>query len=80
MKRAAILIALALAGCGQAKVVSVPTPVACVKRDQLPAEPASVKDDLTGNAAQDTAVLAVGLLEWKDYAGKLAALLKGCTQ
>ena len=47
MKRLAILIALPLAACQTAKApqvvyrdVKVPTPVYCVKREQVPATPA----------------------------------------
>jgi len=67
-----------LTGCGSDRVVSVPTPVACVKPADVPDEPAPVASQLTGDARRDIAVVAVLALELRDYAGKLRALLKGC--
>lgn len=78
MRHLAIVACLALAACQGQKVRSVPTPVACVKPEQIPAEPAPVRPQLTGNAAMDSAVLAVAVLELRDYAGKLRALIEGC--
>ena len=77
MKRLAIAACLLLAACGE-RVVSVPTPVACVSAEQIPPSPGSVKHDLTGDARRDVPVLAVAVLQWRDYAGKLRALLEGC--
>jgi hypothetical protein len=80
MRRTAIILCLLLAACGGHRVVSVPTPVPCVRADQLPEAPGSVKPDLTGDARRDVPVLAVAVLQWRDYAGKLRALLEGCKQ
>lgn len=80
MKHLAILIALGLAGCfgGKEKVVSVPTPVTCVKAADIPTEPEKVAGKLTGDAAQDVAILAVSNLDLRDWGGKLRALMRGC--
>lgn len=78
MNRAVILLALALSACGGSRVTSTPVPVACVKPEQIPAEPEQVAAKLTGNARNDVAVLAVSALELRDWGGQLRALLKGC--
>lgn len=72
-----LALIFALSACGE-KIVSTPTPVACVKAEQIPAEPAPVGPTLTGDAVQDSAILAVRALELLDYAGKLRALIEGC--
>lgn len=69
---------LLLVGCSSGKVVSIPTPVACVKPADIPAAPDPVASKLTGNAREDVAILAVAVLELRDYGGKLRALLRGC--
>lgn len=72
------LIVLGLSGCGPQKVVSVPTPVACVKSVDIPPEPGKVQGKLTGRADEDAAILAVLALDLRDWGGKLRALLRGC--
>ena len=79
-----ICIGLALAtallsGCSpREKIVSVPTPVACVKSAEIPLEPPRVASQLTGNAAADLPIVAVSALELRDWGQKLRALLRGC--
>lgn len=72
---AAALALLVLSGCGpRDRIVSVP----CVNAKDLPADPPSARDRLTGNAATDVLVLADIALAWKAVAVKRAALLAGC--
>ena len=80
--------ALLLAGCAgrvpppaiEARVVTVDRVVAvtCVRREQIPAEPAKIGDRLTGDAAHDLPVVAVSALRLRAWGGQLAALLTGC--
>ena len=52
----------------EVREVEVPTPVACITRDQLPAEPPRVGPTLTGNAVVDLTIVAASALElpwWK---------------
>lgn len=62
----------------QVREVEVPTPVACIQRDQLPAEPAVVGSGLTGNAVVDIAIVAASALELRKWGETQAALLQGC--
>lgn len=87
MKRLAILIAIPLAACQTTKApqvvyrdVKVPTPVYCVKREQLPALPASIAGQLTGNAGQDIGPVTIAAVEWKKTATTALALLEGCIE
>ena len=78
---ASLTCGLVIAGCQpRERIVSVPTPVACFEATQIPSEPESVRDSLTGNASRDSAILAVAVLEWREYAGKLGAILRGCVR
>lgn len=84
--RVLILPALfALAACAtkppigiEVRTVEVPTPVACVSVDQLPAEPPRVGDRLTGNAVLDLAIVAASALELRKWGQEQAAILAGC--
>lgn len=85
-RRALCLIAACLSACAttppvgiEAREVEVPTPVACVTRDQLPAEPERVGPKLTGNAVVDLALVAASALELRKWGQEQAALLQGCT-
>lgn len=72
-------IVCTLTGCAQKReIVSVPTPVACVKAATIPAEPERVASKLNGDARHDLPIVAVSALDLRDYAGKLRALLVGC--
>jgi hypothetical protein len=62
------------------RTVEVPTPVACVTREQLPAEPERVGDRLTGNAVVDLALVAASALELRKAFQEQAALLQGCVE
>ena len=60
------------------RTVEVPTPVACVTRDQLPAEPTRVGSTLTGNAVVDLAIVSASALELRKWGQEQAAILEGC--
>ncbi len=80
MKPAFLLAPLALAACSTTEpgVVLKPIPVACVKAEQIPAEPAQVASKLTGNAAVDIGILAQSALELRIALREARALLIGC--
>lgn len=86
-RRALCLIAACLSACAttppvgiDVREVEVPTPVACVTREQLPAEPERVGDRLTGNAVVDLALVAASALELRKAFGEQRALLEGCAE
>lgn len=62
----------------QVREVPVPTPVACVARVDLPAEPARVGPSLTGNAVLDLVIVSASALELRKWGQEQAALLEGC--
>lgn len=62
----------------EVRTVEVPTPVACVSPDQIPAEPERVGSHLTGNAVTDLSIVAASALELRRWGQEQAALLKGC--
>jgi hypothetical protein len=64
----------------EVREVEVPTPVACITRDQLPPEPPKVSQTLTGNAVVDLAIVAASALELRKWGGEQAALLAGCVE
>lgn len=75
------LIASLVAGCGaKREIVSVPTPtpVACVKMEQIPMEPERVGPQLNGDANHDLPIVSVSALDLRSWGGKLLALLTGC--
>lgn len=81
------IASLPLAACQTAKApqvvyrdVKVPTPVYCVKREQLPTKPASIAGQLTGNAGKDIGPVTIAALEWKKTATTALALLEGCIE
>jgi uncharacterized lipoprotein YmbA len=85
-KLAAASLAL-LAACASPNPVGIsvreiptPTPVACVTREQLPAEPERVGNRLTGNAVVDLALVAASALELRKWGGEQRALLEGCVE
>lgn len=72
-------IVCALTGCTpKREIISVPTPVACVKTASIPPEPEFVASKLNGDARHDLPIVAVSALDLRDYGGKLRALLVGC--
>jgi hypothetical protein len=81
-----ILASLALAGCKstepaiEIRTVPVPTPVPCVEPADVPAEPAQVGDQLTGDAVHDLGIVAPSALELRKWGRELRALIiPGCT-
>jgi hypothetical protein len=80
--------AFTLAGCAahptppviEARIerVEVPVAVACVDPADVPAVPAHVGDQLTGDAAHDAGVLAAVDLRLRAALDKALALIKGC--
>jgi len=74
------LLAGLVAGCGQKEIISapVPTPVACVQRDQVPMEPERIGPQLNGDANHDLPIVGVSALDLRAWGGKLLALLTGC--
>jgi len=62
----------------EVRTVEVAVPRACIPADQIPAEPATVADQLTGRAASDTLVLAESALTLRAWGRELAALLRAC--
>lgn len=80
--------AFTLAGCAahptppviEARVerVEVPVAVACVDPADVPAEPARVGNQLTGDAAHDAGVLAAVDLRLRAALDKALALINGC--
>jgi hypothetical protein len=83
--RAPLFLALLLTACGpkapiavEVRTVEVPVPVACVKPDQIPAEPPSIRAQLTGNPVVDVMVLAESALALRKWGQEQNALLTGC--
>lgn len=78
---------LALSACAttpgpvQVRTVEVvkPIPVPCVRPDQIPAMPAKVGDQLTGDPVDDVSVLAASNLRLRAAMGKALALLGACS-
>jgi hypothetical protein len=73
-----VAVILALSGCGPGKIRSTPTPVACVKTADIPAEPEKVKARLNGDWNHDGPIVAVSALDLRDWGQNLVALLRGC--
>lgn len=81
-----ILACAYLSACATAKepgieirTVEVPTPVQCVKAEQIPAEPEKVGGQLSGNAPHDLSIVAESALSLRKWGQELRALLAGCT-
>lgn len=78
MKRAAILIALALAGCTTTRYVTVP----CVTPEQYgelkKAEPPKINDQLTGKADEDIRPIAGSAIRLRAWGQGLLGVLGGC--
>lgn len=82
-----ILVLALLAGCATPipqvpKTVEVPTPIACVDPDKVPARPAFRSENELELLDDYTWSLAVYLERQRaiDYAGELAALVEGCSR
>lgn len=78
----AIVVAALLAGCATkpppTKIISVPTPVPCVKPEQVPAEPERIAEQLTGDMRHDFPIVAASALDLRSWGEKLQALLTAC--
>lgn len=81
-----VAAALALSACAhgpggqEVRTVEVvkPIPVPCARRDQIPAMPAKVGDQLTGDPVADVSTLAAANLRLRAALGKALAVLEGC--
>ena len=81
-----VALALALSACAttpgpvEVRTVEVvkPKPVPCVKREAIPAMPAKVGDQLTGDPVADVSTLAAANLRLRAALGKALAVLEGC--
>ena len=83
MKRSSLLLLVALAGCAhkpeaEIREVPVPTPVTCVDRNQIPAEPPRVAPRFTGNARRDLEILADSAQALRAWGQEMRALLELC--
>lgn len=81
----ALLLTLTAGTCSttqsgvEVRTVPVPTPVACVDPEQVPAEPPHVNDKLNGDAQHDLGVVAPSALELRKWGETLYALIvPGC--
>ena len=78
--------ALAMSACAhgpgpvEVRTVEVvkPIPVPCAKREAIPAMPAKVGDQLTGDPVADVSTLAAANLRLRAAMGKALAVLEGC--
>ncbi len=84
MKPAGILAFSLLAACQtttpavEVRTVEVPTPIACITPEQVPAEPPRIGHRLTGNAVADVLIVSKSALELRKWGQEMAALLRGC--
>jgi hypothetical protein len=78
LSAAAILITLGLSGCAHSpRYVTIP----CVQKDQqLPAEPPSVKRQLTGKADEDVRIIAGSAVRLRAWGRGLEQILEGCRE
>lgn len=88
MKRIAVVaipISLALAACShtepgiEVRVVEVPVPSPCLPADQIPIEPPRIGNRLTGDKAQDLAIVSASALELRAALQRAIAALVACT-
>jgi hypothetical protein len=75
----------ALSACshtGGVKVerVEVPTPVPCLRTEDIPPEPLHVADKLTGQAAHDLVIVAESALELRIWGRSMRAALEACAE
>lgn len=82
MKRALLLLAVLVAGCAhkpaEIREVPVPTPVTCVDRNRIPAEPPRVAQRFTGNAKRDLEILAENAQALRRWGQEMRSLLEQC--
>jgi hypothetical protein len=82
-----VFFAMCLTGCASEpqlqplpREIRIPVAVACVPADQIPAEPARIGDQLTGDAMTDVAVLAASALDLRRWGRTEHSALVGCAQ
>ena len=85
MKRLVPLLVLALAACKtvppsepEIREVLVPTPVACLAPEEIPAEPPTVGQRFNGDAKHDLAILAPNAQALRKWGQDMRALLEKC--
>jgi hypothetical protein len=83
VKRSSLIFLLVLAGCAhkreaEIREVPVPTPVTCVDRNRIPAEPPRVASRFTGNAKRDLEILAENAQALRAWGREMRALLEPC--
>lgn len=85
MKHLAIASAVLLTGCATTpqqgisiKEIRIPTPVACVPIEAIPAEPPTVAETLTGNASADLPIVASSALLLRAWGREIHAALVAC--
>jgi hypothetical protein len=82
----AIILALMLSACAttqpavrvEIQTIRVPVTVACVRASDIPAKPALLGSQLTGNPVHDLDMITAQLLRFMTYGEVQAALLSGC--
>jgi hypothetical protein len=80
VKRALFAVIL-LAGCAhrpEPEIREVPTPVTCVDRNRIPAEPPRVAQRFTGNARRDLEILAENAQALRRWGQEMRSLLEQC--
>ena len=81
-----IIAALSLAACSttspgiEVRTVEVPTPVPCLAREDIPAEPERVAGSLTGQAASDLKIISASALKLRAWGQELHSALTACAQ
>lgn len=79
-----VLLTLTAATCKhsepgiEVRTVEVPVPVPCMAKDQIPAEPATVGAQLTGNPAIDLPIVVKSALELRVWGRSMHAPLVAC--
>jgi hypothetical protein len=85
MKPLFCIALLSLSACShtggvQIKRVEVPTPVPCLKTEDIPPEPPLIAHLLNGQAAHDAAILAGSALELRIWGRSMQASLEACAE
>lgn len=55
-------------------------PIACVKREDIPAEPPKIGAKLTGDPVHDLDVVSASALRLRAWGQEMSAMLQGCAQ
>lgn len=64
----------------EVRTVEVPVPGPCVPHDQIPAEPATVGDRLTGDPVLDLPTVAASALALRAWGREMEAALIACAE